>query len=362
MKITIDSIISNEHLASIKKRLSAILANKHIDTILPIYLTQSLEPKYSRERIDTPDGDFIDLDWVNKNISTEPTVILFHGFEGSSRSQYVKRVMYYLEEIGWRGVVAHYRGCSGELNRLPTFYHAGQTEDIKFIINEIKIRTDKEIYAVGFSLGGNGLLKYLGENPDSGLNAAFAMSVPFDLKTCIDSMDQGFNKYVYVKNFLTTLLPKMKEYTAKVENFKHSNRKIDTLREFNDLYICQFFDFKSSEDYYQRSSCIPFLRYIQTPTMILQSENDPLVPVTTWPHKDQLSPFIRFIPSKTGGHVGFIELSNNLKDSLLKLPKFMIEYFTLFKGSKVDNWEDLPEVINEFVYLSQDEENKRKSA
>lgn len=362
MKISVDNILSNDRIMAIKKRMSNILANKHVNTILPIYLTQSLEPKYVRERIDTPDGDFIDLDWVNKDISEKPTVILFHGFEGSSRSHYAKRIMCYLEQIGWRGVVPHYRGCSEELNRRPTFYHAGQTEDMTFIINEVRLRTNKEVFAIGVSLGGNALLKYLGEHPDNHLSAAFAISVPFNLDICIGHMDKGFNKYIYVKHFLTTLLPKMKEYASIFDNFNYANHKVDTLDEFNNTYICQVFDFKNSADYYQQANCVPYLKNIKTPTMILQAENDPMVPTNAWPHKDQLSPNISFIGTKTGGHVGYIELTSNLKDAILKLPTFIMEYFRQFEDGKKDERENPEEMMNEFIYAWQDDENKGEGA
>ncbi|HLX53844.1 MAG TPA: alpha/beta fold hydrolase [Aquella sp.] len=349
MKISVDSILSSERLAAIKKRMTAILTNKHINTILPIYLTQSLEPKYIRERIDTPDGDFIDLDWVNKDVQDRPTVILFHGFEGNSRSHYAKRIMYYLEQIGWRGVVPHYRGCSEEINRRLTFYHAGQTEDMTFIINEIKLRTDKELFAVGISLGGNALLKYLGENPDNQIAAALAISVPFNLDICINSMDKGFNKYIYVKHFLASLLPKMKEYASMFDNFNYANHKVDTLDEFNNTYICQVFDFKNSADYYNQANCVPFLKLIKTPTIILQAENDPMIPKIAWPTKEQLSPNVHFIATKTGGHVGFIGLTTNLKDAILKLPKFIIEYFRQFEGGGIGEPDNISEMMDEFM-------------
>lgn len=344
------SILSTgNHIAAIKKRMASFLTNGHINTIVPIYLTQTLDIKYTRERIDTPDHDFIDLDWVNRDVLDQPTIILFHGFEGSSRSHYSKRLMYYIKQIGWRGVVPHYRGCSEEINQQPTFYHAGETEDIKFIINEIKQRTNKEIFAVGVSLGGNVLLKYMGEHPDNPLSAAFAMSIPFELDICTAHLDHGFNKYVYVKHFLSTLLPKMKEYASMFDNCNYVNHKVDTLDEFNNTYVCQFFNFKNSADYYQQASCVPFLKYIQTPTLILQAQNDPMIPVTTWPDKELLAPSIQFIATKTGGHAGFIALTNNLKDALLKLPEFITEYFSQFEDGNKDLHPNSTKVMNEFM-------------
>lgn len=352
MKTTVNSLLSSNRLTAIKKRMAAILANKHINTIIPIYLTQSLDPQFVRERIDTPDGDFIDMDWVNKDVIDQPTVILFHGFEGNSKSHYAKRLMYQIEQIGWRGVVPHYRGCSEEINRMPTFYHAGRTDDIMFIVNEIHQRTQRELFAVGVSLGGNLLLKYLGENPeDKSLDAAFAISVPFNLDICTPHIDQGINKYIYVKHFLATLLPKMKEYASMFDNFSYADHKVDTLDEFNNTYVCQFFDFKNSQDYYEQANCVPFLQYIKTPTMILQAENDPLIPVNAWPDKSQLSPSIKFIATKTGGHAAFIALSTHLKEALLKLPRFIIEYFTQYEKGGSDERENPSEMMSEFMQI-----------
>jgi len=308
-----------------------LLTNSHLNTIMPIYLTHTLEPNYIRERLDTPDNDFIDLDWVNKEVVDQPTLVLFHGTEGSSKSHYAKRIMCYLEQIGWRGVVFHFRGCSEELNRKPRFYHAGETEDIRWILEQIKIRTPHELFAAGVSLGGNALLKYLGESPDNIVDAAFAMSVPFDLFVSIHTLDQGMlNKRLYVKHFLSSLLPKMKEYSKLFGIFPDFNNKIETLDEFNSTYICHVFDFKDAYAYYQQSSCRPYLKKIKTPTLILQAENDPMIPVESWPKQDELAPNIKFITTKTGGHAGFLSINRNYKESLLKLPKFIIEYFSLY--------------------------------
>ena len=254
------------------KQLSSLLGNSHLNTIIPIYLTQNIKPKYFRERLTTPDNDFIDLDWINKDHIDRPIVVLFHGTEGSSKSHYARRIMYYLEQIGWCGVVPHFRGCSEDLNIQPRFYHAGDFTDMIWILEQIKKRSNKEVFAVGVSLGGNALLKFLGENPKQNLiTAAMAISVPFDLYETVKALDHGFNKHVYVKNFLNTLLPKMKEYAKQFENIEIADHKIDTLDEFNNTYICQFYDFKNANDYYTQTSCLGYLKHISTPTLILQA-------------------------------------------------------------------------------------------
>jgi len=311
-----------------KNRIMGFLTNSHLNTIAPIYLTQNIEPNYVRERFDTPDGDFIDMDWVNKNETTKPTLILFHGIEGSSRSHYAKRIMYYIEQLGWRGVVPHFRGCSGELNRTTKLYHAGYTEDLSWMIDIVNNRTSNKLYASGVSLGGNALLKYLGENVNNHpIDAAFAISVPFNLEVCAEHLDKGFNKYVYVKNFLSTLLPKMKQLAEQFDNFNYIDHKIETMDEFNNTYICQMFGFKDALEYYEKAGCIPYLKNINMSTMILQAENDPMIPASAWPTPAQLSPTTRFVSTKTGGHAGFIALTTNYRDAMLRLPKFMVEYF-----------------------------------
>ncbi|MFN8770975.1 MAG: YheT family hydrolase [Neisseriaceae bacterium] len=313
------------------------LSNSHLNTILPIYLAQNIDPNYVRERINTPDGDFIDFDWVNKDIVNKPTVILFHGTEGNSKSQYAKRIMHYLAQIGWRGVVPHFRGCSGEINLNLRYYHAGETEDVAWIINTIKQRTTSNLFTIGVSIGGNILLKYLGEAGSlSQVTAAIALSTPFDLNETAQKLKNGFNKYVYTRSFLNSLLPKMKEYASRFENFNYIDKKVDTLDEFNDLYLCQVTDFKNAKDYYNRTSCKQFLKYITTHTMILQSQDDPMVPICSWPTRAELSTYIKFVGTKTGGHAGFVTLDRNYKTALLKLPKFLVDYFNHI--SKIANF------------------------
>ncbi len=307
-----------------------LLTNSHLNTILPVYLSNSIVPQYKRIRVDTDDGDFIDFDWVNKDITNVPTVVLFHGTEGNSLSHYARRIMYYIEMIGWRGVVAHFRGCSGELNRKLKFYHAGETEDIKWILNHLRQTTKMPIYACGVSIGGNMLLKYLGEmSENSNIDMACAISTPFDLEECSKAINNGFNKHIYAKHFLNTLLPKMKQYAKKFKDFNYIDKKIDTLDEFNNIYITQITNYQDTFEYYEDCSCRKHLKHITTPTMILQAQNDPIIPTSAWPSPDELSPSIRFIATKSGGHAGFLPTLTikNYKDALLKMPKFIIDYF-----------------------------------
>ena len=314
------------------KQLKLITNNGHWQTIFPIYLTNYLiNINYQRERIYTPDNDFIDLDWINKDKS-QPTLVLFHGMEGNSQSHYAKRIMLYLESIGWRGVVAHARGCSGELNKTLSSYHAGFTDDIKLVIDHLK-KTNPELplFAAGVSLGGNALLKFLGENNSnaSKLTAAIAISVPFNLETTSATFDSGFNKHVYTPYFLNSLLPKMKRYAEKFPEFK-LNPNVKTMEDFNQEYITQMFNFKDSLEYYRETSSIYYLKNIHIPTMIIQAENDPMIPPSAWPAKENLSTNIRFIRLASGGHAGFVGKNRNFKKALLKLPEIMLQYYNKF--------------------------------
>lgn len=316
----------------IKNYLRKFLNNSHISTIIPFYITSSIfSPNYHRQRLYTPDNDFIDLDWVNPGVTDKPTVILFHGIEGNSSSHYARRIMYHLEQIGWRGVVSHYRGCSGEINLSMRFYHAGETDDFKFVIDTVKKITPNQLFAAGVSLGGNTLLKYLGENngKDAKLAAAIAISVPFDLYKTSQVLDQGLNKHLYTRYFLDSLLPKMREYTEMFPELTYF-KDVNTWQDFNNKYVTQMFAFKDALDYYEKASSIFYLSKITTPTMIIQSANDPMIPKESWPDKLILPPAIRFLGLRHGGHAGFMGNDSNLSRSLLKLPHIMVHYYNKF--------------------------------
>jgi predicted alpha/beta-fold hydrolase len=310
-------------------RIKRILDNGHWQTIIPLILTnQLIKVEYLRQRVYTPDNDFIDLDWVNPDVVDKPTVILFPGMEGSSDSHYAKRVMYYLKQIGWRGVVAHARGCSGELNLTFNFYHGGFTTDLAFVIETVKKVTPAQLFVTGVSLSGNMLLKLLGENNPAAnlLNAAIAISVPFDLMAASLQIDSGLNRRLYVPYFLKSLLPKMKQYAEKYPDLKW--QKVDSLDEFNDKYITQMYRFKSAIEYYQKSSSKFFIDKIKQPTMIIQSANDPMIPFDSWPDRVQLPDVIKFVGLNYGGHAGFVGNNEDLLAALLKLPKIMVQYYS----------------------------------
>lgn len=305
--------------------------NSHWQTIWPLYLTKmSIKVDYFRERIDTLDADFLDLDWVNYDLDASPTLILIPGLEGGSDSHYAKRTMAYIKSIGWRGVVIHARGCGGELNKTLSFYHGGWTVDIKHCLNHVSKTSKGGVFIVGVSLGGNALLKLLAEDPDINyqVRAAIAISVPFDLSLTSHTIDNGLNKFLYLPYFLNSLLPKMKLYATKHHALRY-DENVKTMHKFNDHYITQLGGFKSAEEYYTKSSSIDYIEDISVPTLIIQANNDPMIPKSCWPRKINNSK-VKFRVLTYGGHAGFLRKGFNLKKALFDLPKQMVDYFEEF--------------------------------
>lgn len=312
-----------------KEMFNKIFNNGHWQTIFPLYITNIFVKKvdYFRERIITPDDDFLDLDWINYNLTEVPTIILSPGLEGSSDSHYAKRIMSYIESIGWRGVVVHARGCSGELNKTLSFYHGGWTADLKYCLEYVAEKSSGNLFVAGVSLGGNALLKLLAEdkNIKNIVKAAIAISVPFDLSSSSHAIDKGINKFLYLPYFLKSLLPKMKQYSINHTALIY-DEGVDTMHKFNEHYITQFGGFKNVEEYYNTSSSIYHLENVDTPTLIIQARNDPMICNSTWP-KVINNPKIILKSLKSGGHAGFLSIEFNIKKSLFELPKEMIKYY-----------------------------------
>ena len=289
------------------------LPGGHLQTIYAAKLMPLPAVTYRRERWDTPDGDFIDLDWLAADPSApgpRPLVVLFHGLEGSSRSHYALALMAALRSRGMRGVVVHFRGCSGELNRLPRAYHSGDAPEIDWILRRLRAQNpDAPMFAMGVSLGGNALLKWLGDNGESAaqvVDAAAAVSAPLDVMAMGDALGQGFN-LVYSRNFLQTLKAKS---LAKLERHPglydaDAVRASRTLREFDDLVTAPMHGFKNTDDYWTRASSKLGLRNIQVPTLVLNARNDPFLPVTALPGAHEVSRAVTLEQPEEGGHVGF---------------------------------------------------------
>ena len=283
------------------------LRNPHMQTLWPRFMRRQEPLPLRSERLELPDGDFVDLAW--SNVGNGSIVVVFHGLEGGAASPYAQGILRAVGRRGWHGVLMHFRGCSGELNRLPRSYHSGETGDIAYFIGVLRERYPKvPIAAIGYSLGGNVLLKYLGERGgNAGLAAAVAVSVPFLLGDSADRLDRGFSRF-YQKLLLTSLKLKTE---AKFKRMP-SPVPLDgvascrSFRQFDDLVTAPLHGFKNAAEYYARSSSRQYLRGIAIPTLILHSADDPLMTPAVIPTDAELAPCVRFELSNGGGHVGFV--------------------------------------------------------
>jgi predicted alpha/beta-fold hydrolase len=295
-------------VAEIHYRAPAWLPGAHAQTVWPLLIKGPL-PAYRRERWETPDDDFIDLDWADGGTGA-PCVVLFHGLEGSSRSHYARRLMLAANKRGWHGVVVHFRGCSGEPNRLARAYHSGDSQEIDWVLRRIHAYGYPALFVAGVSLGANALLKWLAEQgaPASRLiSAAAAVSPPLDLAASNKALSSGFNLF-YARHFLHTLIPaalaKDRRFPGRIDI--HRAQAARTLRDFDDAVTAPLHGFLGADDYYVRSSAGPLLGSVQTPTLLLHAINDPFLPAAALPRREALSSSITLELLQQGGHVGFV--------------------------------------------------------
>ena len=266
---------------------------------------------WSRERWETPDGDFIDLDWAGRDAAPSgPLIALFHGLEGSSASPYARAIAAQALAMGWRCVVPHFRGCSGELNRLPRAYHSGDSEEIAWILDFLS-RENKNLFACGISLGGNALLKYLGEKgAHTAVLKAASISAPLDLAAAGRSLDRGFSRELYTRIFLKSLkkktFEKIRRQKIPVDAMRLKNAR--TFWEFDDTVTAPLHGFLGADDYWARSSSAPWLRGIRVPTLVINARNDPFMPEAALDairESGEVPPNVVLEFPRTGGHAGF---------------------------------------------------------
>lgn len=284
------------------------LSNKHLQTLWPTLCRRPIHDiVITRERFELADGDFVDLDWSGNGHG--PIVIMLHGLEGSIDSPYAKGMLHAISKQGWRGVLMHFRCCSGERNRLPRTYHSGETGDINAVVTALSQREPGvHMAASGFSLGGNVLLKWLGESGQSNvLKAAIAISVPFELHKSVNRINKGFSK-LYQWHLLRSLYSKMqwkfREQTAPVTIPPLS--ELHTIRDFDEAVTAPLHGFTNAEEYYTKSSCRQYLRNIHVPTLVLQAKDDPFMTEDLLPRLEELSSKITLELTEKGGHVGFV--------------------------------------------------------
>jgi predicted alpha/beta-fold hydrolase len=307
---------------------SSWLNNKHLETILPALLRKQ-QARYKRIRITTPDNDFFDVDTLCLS-QNENLILLIHGLEGSSQSSYIKGFANYYSKKGFDVIALNFRSCSGELNLLPSSYHSGFYHDLDYLLKHSLTMQYKNIIPIGFSLGGNMLLHYLGikqaQIPTS-LKAALAFSVPIDLAASSHTISQPSNM-LYLKRFLRSLTKKM---IAKAAQFPHlidiSNiHAITNFESFDNRFTAPLHGFSDANDYYTKVSAIGSLHAIRIPTLLVNAQNDPFLSTSCFPIEiARQSNYLHFEMPKRGGHVGFaIQLPNgaywseNRADSFIK--------------------------------------------
>lgn len=286
--------------------------HKHVSTILPSFFRKVETCFFVRERFSTPDGDFFDVDKLENN--NKNLVILLPGLEGSAKEQYIQSHAQMFFKENYDVFAMNYRSCSGEMNKTTKMYHSGETGDLKLLIdNVINTKKYQAVSLIGFSLGANVILKFLGEeslNLNKKINCAVCISVPMDLKGCSYKLAKGFNR-IYSLYFMLSLRKKVKhiQRVHKHEGIKNVNtRKLKTFLEFDDLVTAPLYGFKSGEDYWEKSSSRQYLSQIKIPTKIINAKNDPFLSEDCFPYPvDINNDYLDFDYPKLGGHLGFVQ-------------------------------------------------------
>jgi hypothetical protein len=287
------------------------LFNAHLETIYPALLRSVALQDYTRERITTPDKDFLDLDWIRQG--SDKLVIISHGLEGDSNRPYIRGMARACLSIGYDVLTWNFRGCSQEMNHQLRFYHSGATDDLDEVVQHAIRKGYQHIALIGFSLGGNLTLKYLGERktPDA-IQQAVAFSVPVDLQgSCIQISQPG--NFIYARRFLKSLKSKIaRKALTRAELDITDIDTLTTLMDFDDRYTAPLHGFANAREYYAINSSLQFLEFIRVPTLLINAQNDPFLSRTCYPAaalKDH--PYVHFEAPSFGGHVGFAQFNKN---------------------------------------------------
>ncbi|OBU09571.1 hydrolase [Photobacterium aquimaris] len=300
------------------------LKNPHLQTLLPRFVRR--QPLFTpvTQRLITPDDDFLDIAWTqNPTDGNKPLMVLFHGLEGSFDSPYANGLLYAAKQQGWLGVMMHFRGCSGELNRQPRGYHSGEINDARFFITWLREQFPlRPLIAVGVSLGGNMLINYLAKyGDDSEIIAAQAISPPLNLASCSARIQQGFSK-IYQRYLLNSMKRTMAQrITLHQHKMPISHQQLDainTVWQFDQYITAPLHGFIDADDYYQRCSGLTQLSHITTPLRIIHAKDDPFMTASVIPSQP-LPSNIDYNLYQQGGHVGFVS------GSILK-PTFWLEH------------------------------------
>ena len=288
--------------------------NAHIQTIYPS-LFRKIPVPYQRERVELPDGDFLDLDWSLVNQSrSKKLVLITHGLEGDSTRHYVTGMVKKMNDNGYDGLGWNCRSCSGEMNRLPRFYHHGDINDIRFVMNyAIEQYQYEEVVLVGFSMGGSMTIRLLGENPatiPSQVKFGVAVSVPLDLFSSVYELYKPGRRF-YMNRFISKLGKKIQQKAlqhpdSQIVNYDNY-QNIKNFEDFDNRYTAPMFGFKNAHDFYRKAGAKPFLKTIETPTLIIQAKNDPFLSPECLDLGDaENNPNIKLQLLDFGGHVGFM--------------------------------------------------------
>ena len=311
----------------------AWLPGGHAQTLWPL-LIKPAAIKLHRERWTTPDGDFIDVDYLD-GPAKAPLVVLFHGLEGSARSHYAISTALACKKAGWRLALPHFRGCSGELNHRPRAYHSGDSAEIDWILRRLQAANGgKLVHAAGVSLGGNALLKWAGERGTAAgeqVTGVVAMCAPLDLAACGHHLARGFNR-IYTRHFLQTLKTvsraRLHQFPGLFDEAKM--QQAINLYQFDDAVTAPMHGFAGADDYWQRASAKPWLKSIAVPTLAVNPKNDPFLPARYLPTASEISPSVHLENPAGGGHVGFV--SGSFPGNLDWLPQRLLHFF-LFETS-----------------------------
>lgn len=292
------------------------LPGGHAQTIWPKLFSrlQHVEhpPVFVRERWDTPDGDFVDCDWLSPpgHGGEQPLLVMFHGLEGSSASHYSQAFASHARKLGWAFAMPHFRGCSGELNRAPRAYHSGDFEEIGWMLAQCQARHAGPLLAVGVSLGGNALLRWAQESGEAArrtVRAVASISAPLDLAAAGEAIHQGLNRHIYTRYFLRSMVPKALQKLVQHPGLfdAAAMRRAQSLRDFDNVFTAPLHGYRDAADYYARCSAAPHLAALRVPSLVLNARNDPFVPASSLPRQTPMGRPVTLWQPAHGGHVGF---------------------------------------------------------
>ena len=298
--------------------------NSYLETVLPFLTTRIYQVDYTRERLELPDGDFLDLDWIQNGGSK--LILLTHGFEGNTRDPYMEQSATYFAKQGFDILLWNLRSCSGELNRLPRFYHHGDADDLSQVIDHAQQKGNyTEIILVGFSLGGAISLSFMARDLSrSPITGAIVLSVPLDISKTAERIQKQWTRLLMEKNFTkikTKVLRKADQFPDLID--KDRVTKISNLNELNKEVLLQLNGFSSVESYFEKWNTIQFLPKIKRPTLIINAQNDPLLSENDFPYELSESEWVYLEAPQYGGHVGFSKMVNGHHWYLTRIQEFI---------------------------------------